>query len=99
MSEALSAEQVAHVAKLARLELTPAEAESYGRELSDILAYMERLGQVDTQGVEATLGGQPPSGGLRADVSRASLPNEAALSNAPRPEGGAFRIPRILEEA
>ncbi len=97
MSE-LSLEQVAHVAKLARLDLSDAEAERYRKDLSAIVDYVEVLRKVDTSKVPATLGVQPHSNVLRPDQARPSLGADGVLSNAPHREGDAFQIPRILDE-
>ena len=97
MSE-LTAEQVAHVAKLARLDLSQEEAERFRKELSAIVGYVEVLRQVDTSQVPATLGVQPHSNVLRADEVTTPLGPEGVLANAPHRESDAFQIPRILDE-
>lgn len=48
----LTAEQVEHIAKLARLDVTPEERESFSRQLTSILEYVSQLQQIDTKGVE-----------------------------------------------
>ena len=98
MSE-LTTDQVAHVARLARLDLSPEETEGYRKDLSSIVGYIERLRQVDTSQVPATLGVQPHSNVLRQDEERPSLGPDGVLANAPQRENDAFQIPRILEEA
>jgi aspartyl-tRNA(Asn)/glutamyl-tRNA(Gln) amidotransferase subunit C len=98
MSE-LSLDQVTHVAKLARLDLTDAEAERFRKDLSAIVGYVEVLRQVDTSQVPATLGVQPHSHVLRSDEARVPLGAEGVLANAPQRENDAFQIPRILEES
>ena len=95
----LSREQVEHVAHLARLDLTEAEVEKARIDLAAILTYVEQLQELDTSGVEATLGVQPHGNVFRDDVPRESFPHEQILANAPHPQDGAFRIPRILEES
>ena len=98
MSSSLTPEQVEHVAHLARLELTADEVNQAREQLSAVLGYFDRLAQVDTSSVPATLGVQPHSNGFRQDEVRESLPVEQVLQNAPRVELNAFRIPRILDE-
>ncbi|MBS2034392.1 Asp-tRNA(Asn)/Glu-tRNA(Gln) amidotransferase subunit GatC [bacterium] len=98
MSE-LTTEQVAHVAKLARLDLSQQEIEGFRKDLSSIVDYVERLRQVDLSTVPATLGVQPHTNVLRADEARPSLGPDGVLANAPKREQNAFQIPRILEEA
>lgn len=86
---------VAHLARLARLELTPDEAARLGGQLEQILAYVRRLEQVDTDGVEPTVfagGGartRPP--GLRVPLA----PGEATR-DAPDAAGDVFRVPRVV---
>ena len=98
MSE-LTTEQVAHVAKLARLDITEAETERFRKDLSAIVGYVEVLREVDTSQVVATLGVQPHSNVLRADEVRPPLGADKVLANAPQREQDAFQIPRILEES
>lgn len=95
----LTTDQVAHVSKLARLDLTPEETEGFRKDLSSIVGYIERLRQVDTSQVPATLGVQPHVNVLRQDEARPSLGPDGVLANAPQRENDAFQIPRILEEA
>lgn len=89
---------VDHVAALARLALTDDEAARLTDELGRILAYIEKLNEVDTTGVPTTshtLTGQRAP--LRDDAPRQGLTPEAALANAPDRAGGSFRVPRVLE--
>jgi aspartyl-tRNA(Asn)/glutamyl-tRNA(Gln) amidotransferase subunit C len=86
-------EQVLHVAKLARLKLSEEEVERMTGELSHILDHVDRISQMDLDGVEPTSHVVALENVLRADVPRPSLPREAALANAPEPVDGAFRVP------
>lgn len=86
-------EQVLHVAKLARLKLSEEEVERMTGELSHILEHVDRIAQMDLDGVEPTSHVVALENVLRADVPRPSLPREAALANAPEPVDGAFRVP------
>ena len=85
--------QVLHVAKLARLELSDEEVERMTEELSGILAHVDRISQMDLEGVEPTSHVVALENVLRADVPRPSLPREVALRSAPEPVDGAFRVP------
>ncbi|MBF5043732.1 Asp-tRNA(Asn)/Glu-tRNA(Gln) amidotransferase subunit GatC [Aggregicoccus sp. 17bor-14] len=101
----LTLEQVRHVARLARLALTPGEEEAYREQLSAILEAAEQLQGLDVSGVEptshaglaASLAGAVPAPPLREDAVRPSLPPEAALANAPERSGTRFCVPRVLE--
>jgi aspartyl-tRNA(Asn)/glutamyl-tRNA(Gln) amidotransferase subunit C len=86
-------EQVLHVARLARLKLSEEEVERMTGELSDILGHVDRIAQMDLDGVEPTSHVVALENVLRADEPRPSLPREAALANAPEPVDGAFRVP------
>jgi len=94
----ISKEQVRHVAKLARLEITEAEQEAFSRLLSSILTHIEQLKSWDTTGIEPTSTVLDQTNVFREDQTKLSLPVEQALANAPDSEGGYFRVPRILEE-
>ncbi len=93
----INREQVAHVAKLARLAMTPDEAERFTEQLSNILTYVEKLNQADTSRVEPTSHVLPLFNVFREDQVRPSLPAEKALENAPDKEGPFFKVPKIIE--
>ncbi len=86
-------EQVLHVARLARLELTDAEIERMSGELSSILEHVERMNELDLAGVEPTSHVVALENVLRADEPRPSWPRERVLEQAPDPARGAFRVP------
>ena len=93
---ALSREEVLHVAELARLSLGPEEVELFTRQLNDILAYVEKLQELDTSGVEPMAHVIPVFNAFREDEVRAGLPREEALENAPAREEGHFLVPRVI---
>ena len=86
-------EQVLHVAKLARLRLSEEEVERMVGELSGILGHVDRIGNLDLEGVEPTSHVVALENVLRDDEPRPSLPRDVALSQAPEPQDGAFRVP------
>jgi len=88
---------VNYVAHLARLSLTPEETESLGAQLADVLAYVEKLKEVDVTGVEPTAHPFPLVNVTRPDEVSACLPHEAALANAPAVANGLFIVPKIVE--
>ena len=94
---AIRREEVLHVATLARLELTDAEVEALGRQLSSILEYVALLETVDTTGVEPTTHVVPMALPLRADEPRPSLAPDEALANAPARSGTSFAVPKVIE--
>jgi aspartyl-tRNA(Asn)/glutamyl-tRNA(Gln) amidotransferase subunit C len=86
-------EQVLHVARLARLRLSEKEVERMVGELSGILEHVDRIGNLDLEGVEPTSHVVALENVLRPDEPRPSLPRDVALASAPEPQGGAFRAP------
>lgn len=86
-------EQVLHVAKLARLRLDDAEVVRMAGELSGILEHVDRISDLDLEGVEPTSHVIALENVFRADVPWTSLPPEVALAQAPEPFEGAFRVP------
>jgi aspartyl-tRNA(Asn)/glutamyl-tRNA(Gln) amidotransferase subunit C len=89
--------KVKEVAALARLELTPEEQEKIGAQLGNILGYIEKLKEVNIDGVEATAHAFPLVNVTRSDETRPSLSNEEALFNAPAKANGLFIVPKIVE--
>jgi aspartyl-tRNA(Asn)/glutamyl-tRNA(Gln) amidotransferase subunit C len=86
-------EQVLHVARLSRLRLSDEEVERMVGELSGILDHVDRIGNLDLEGVEPTSHVVALENVLRPDVPGPSLPRERALESAPDPVDGAFRVP------
>ena len=95
---ALTRDEVANLARLARIDLTTDELDHLGGQLDVILASVARVGEVAAQDVPPTSHPLPLSNVTRPDVVRPSLGAEAALSGAPAVEGDRFRVPRILGE-
>ena len=93
----LSREEVDHVARLARLNLTEEERIRFTAQLNEILHYVEKLEELDVTGVEPTAHAVPHYNVLRPDISRASFSHEDMLANAPDRVEGFFRVPKILE--
>ncbi len=86
-------DQVLHVARLARLQLDADDLERMASELSSILEHVERISELDLDGVEPTTHVVALENVLRADVPRPGLPRERALEPAPDAAEGAFRVP------
>jgi aspartyl-tRNA(Asn)/glutamyl-tRNA(Gln) amidotransferase subunit C len=86
-------EQVLHVAKLARLKLSDDEVERMAGELSQILGHVDRMTELDLEGVEPTTQAVQLENVLRDDVPRPSLPREVALASAPDATQSGFRVP------
>lgn len=93
----ISKEDVVHVAKLARVELSEKELERMTKELDSILSYMEQLRMVDTSNVEPTTHAMELYNVFREDEVCPSLAVDEALANAPKKHNDAFEVPRIIE--
>ncbi|AAR36773.1 Asp-tRNA(Asn)/Glu-tRNA(Gln) amidotransferase subunit GatC [Geobacter sulfurreducens] len=88
---------VEHVATLARLELTEDEKDRFTGQLDAILAYVEKLNELDTDGIIPTSHAVPVENAFREDEVRPSIGVENALANAPDRVEGFFRVPRVIE--
>ena len=88
---------IQYVARLARLSLTPEEEQRFAAQLEQVLAYIEKLKEVDVSGVEPTAHAFPLVNVTRPDEVRPSLSNEEALRNAPAQANGLFMVPKIVE--
>jgi aspartyl-tRNA(Asn)/glutamyl-tRNA(Gln) amidotransferase subunit C len=95
---ALSTTEVQHIAHLANLQLSPAEVTQLTSELTAILAYVDELSDVDTSTVPATTHIAVLAMPLRADVPVPGLTEEEATAGASRVVGGAFAVPRFVDE-
>ena len=94
----ISREEVQNVARLARLHLTDEEAERMREQLDAILAYIDKLRELDVEGVEPTAHAVPLVNVMRDDALAPCLPQEQALANAPDRADDFFRVPRIIED-
>ncbi len=94
----ITRDEVAHVARLARLALSPEEAERLGEQLANILGYIKQLDRLDTRGVVPTSHAVETGTPFRDDAVRPFGDKEAILANAPDRDGDFFRVPRIIED-
>jgi aspartyl-tRNA(Asn)/glutamyl-tRNA(Gln) amidotransferase subunit C len=86
-------DQVLHVARLARLELTEDEVGRMAAELSKVLDHIEKIGELDLEGVRPTSHVVDVVNAFRPDEPRPCLPHEVALAGAPEPLEGGFGVP------
>jgi aspartyl-tRNA(Asn)/glutamyl-tRNA(Gln) amidotransferase subunit C len=93
----ITKQEVEHVAKLARLELSEQQKDTFTDQLSKILTYVEQLNELDTKGVEPTSHVLDIKNVMREDIPGESLPQERALANAPEKAAGHYRVPKIIE--
>ncbi len=88
---------VEHVSMLARLELSPAEVETFTGQMDAILAYVEKLNELNTDGIVPTSHAVPMENAFRDDEVRPSIGVENALFNAPDRVEDFFRVPKVIE--
>ena len=89
--------EVEHVARLARLELSTEEAEMFTGQMDAILAYVEKLTELDTASIIPTSHAVPMENAFRNDEVRPSIGVDNALANAPDRVEGFFRVPKVIE--
>ena len=93
----MDADEVAQIAHLARLAVTASDSESHARDLSEILAFVERLGAVDTQGVEPLAHPLEMTQRLRPDEVSEGDQRERFQALAPLTRDGHYLVPRVIE--
>jgi aspartyl-tRNA(Asn)/glutamyl-tRNA(Gln) amidotransferase subunit C len=93
----ISKADVLYVADLARLELDEASLERFAGQIDEILAYVDKLNEVDTTGVKPTSHAISLTNAFREDEERTSIPPARALANAPEQEDGCFVVPKIID--
>ncbi len=97
MATTLTRDEVARIARLARLALTPEEITLFARQLAGILSYAEQIGEIDTEGIPPTSHVAAASR-LRDDQVRPSLGRDEVLGSAADADAtaGLFKVPRVL---
>ena len=97
-SPAISREEVAHLARLARLDVTETELDTFAGQLGAIVASVARVAEVATDDIPPTSHPVPLTNVFRPDVVVPSLDRDDVLAGAPAAEDGRFRVPRMLDE-
>lgn len=92
----ISHEEVAKVARLARLDLPEDKVELFAGQIGDILAYIDKLNELDTTGVEPLYGPVSHATVMRPDEVRRTCSRDEVLANAPETDGTFFTVPRIV---
>lgn len=86
-----------HIARLSRLHLTDEEIKFFETQVAQILSFVDKLKEVDVEGVEPTSHPLTLSNVFREDEPKPSIPIEEFLKNAPRAKGSFFEVPKIIE--
>ncbi|TDE02190.1 Asp-tRNA(Asn)/Glu-tRNA(Gln) amidotransferase subunit GatC [Jiangella asiatica] len=94
----ISREEVAHLARLARLDLAPDELDHLAGQLDQILGAVAQVTEVAADDIPPTSHALPLTNVYRDDEPRPCLPAESVLAAAPAAEDGRFRVPQILGE-
>ena len=98
MAEALTLEQVRHVARLSRLAISEEEVRQYAGQLSAILDYISQLNELKLEGVEPMAHAMDMVNVLRADEAKPGLTVEQVLANAPQQDTPFFKVPKVLDD-
>lgn len=94
----ITRDEIAHLARLARLALSDDELDRFGQQLDVIIGAVSRIGDLDTADVPPTSHALPMTNVTRDDVPRPGLAVDDVLAGAPAADDGRFRVPRILGE-
>lgn len=92
----ISKKDIEHVAHLARLNLSEKELETMTGQLDNILSYVDKLGELDTENVEPTSHVFSVSNAFREDEVKESLSQEEAVKNGPCQDGVMFQVPKVI---
>jgi len=92
----ITPQEVSHVANLARLHMTQEEIEAMARQLDEILTYVAKLNELDTEALAPTTHAISIVNAFREDEVKPSLEREKSLANAPRQNGESFVVPRVI---
>ncbi|KKN85884.1 hypothetical protein LCGC14_0275020 [marine sediment metagenome] len=90
---------IRHIGRLSRIELTDEQVETFGRQFTDIVAYMDKLQELDTEGVEPMAHAVPIHNVFGDDVVVESIGPERALANAPDRDGDFYKVPKVIGDS
>ena len=93
----ISRKEVEHVAGLARLALNDEELDQLTGQMDQILDYVDKLGELDTENILPTAHAVPVENAFREDVVKPPIGIDKALQNAPDPANNCFRVPKVIE--
>jgi len=92
----ITPQEVSHVANLARLHMSQEEIEAMAQQLDEILTYVAKLNELDTEAIVPTTHAISIVNAFRDDETKSSLEREKTLANAPRQNGESFVVPRVI---
>jgi aspartyl-tRNA(Asn)/glutamyl-tRNA(Gln) amidotransferase subunit C len=88
-----------NLSNLARLEFSAEEKENIKKDLRRMIEFVEKLGELDTTGIEPLLHMSPAINVLRDDQPAGSVSRKEALANAPATDGTYFKVPKVIRKA
>jgi len=92
----ITKDEVLYVAHLARLALDEESIEKFAGQIDQILGYIEKLNQIDTQGIKPTSHAISLTNAFRDDEEKQHIERDLALANAPEKEDGSFVVPKVV---
>ncbi|HJE96577.1 MAG TPA: Asp-tRNA(Asn)/Glu-tRNA(Gln) amidotransferase subunit GatC [Ligilactobacillus acidipiscis] len=96
---AITADEVKHVAKLAKLEFTDDELQMFAGQMDDIIKMVQQLGEVDTTGVPVTSTVAEAKNVMREDVAVKGTDRDQLMHNVPQKDKGFVKVPAIFDES
>jgi len=99
MEKRIDESLIRHIGKLSRIELTDQQVRKIAPQLEAILAYFDKLQELDTSAVEPMAHAVEVHNVLADDLAGASLTPEEALANAPQRDGDFFKVPKVIEDS
>jgi aspartyl-tRNA(Asn)/glutamyl-tRNA(Gln) amidotransferase subunit C len=92
----ITKEEVLYVAELARLDLDSASIEKFAGQIGNILEYVDKLNEIDTEGIRPTSHAISLTNAFREDEQCGHIERDQALANAPEKEDGNFVVPKVI---
>jgi aspartyl-tRNA(Asn)/glutamyl-tRNA(Gln) amidotransferase subunit C len=94
----ISEEIVDHIAHLSRLEFEGDKKQAILKDMENIISFMDKLSEVDTNNVEPLIFMNEEYNNLREDIAKVTVTQDEALKNAPKKDSDYFRIPKVLDK-
>jgi len=92
----INAETVEYIAKLAKIKISEEEKSKFVPQLSKIITYIEKLSELDTEGISPMSSVIPIKNVFREDEPKPSMPRDEVLANAPASQNGFFKVPKVI---
>jgi len=93
----LKKDDINKVAHLARLELSSSEVDSLTMDMNNIIGYIDKLAELETENIEPTSHAVPVTNAFREDIRKDYFTVQKGLANAPDSEEGAFKVPKVID--